>query len=134
MYPIGSGMLAPSTCKGGGLTKNGFVIPRCRSSQAYVLVTVALGLSGFWVSVGSPEGPLTTNPSRLLLPLATLPAVCPARLPKIEAGLIQCSFQLIKLLFHCPGGQYRTSICGPVEYRSRGNPFSVPMISPHWST
>src|SRR6266498_4512032 len=98
-------MLAPNTCKGGGLTKNGLVIPSCRSSQANVLVTVALGLSGLFVNVGSPLGPLPLNPSRLLLPLATLPAVCPARLPKIEAGLIQCSFQLIKLLFHCPGGQ-----------------------------
>src|SRR6266496_4220813 len=100
MKPIGSGMLAPSTCKGGGLTRNGLVIASCRSSHANVLVTVALGASGFWVSVGSPEGPLPLNPSRLLLPLATLPAVCPARLPKIEAGFIQCSFQLIKLLFH----------------------------------
>src|SRR6266705_4475562 len=122
-------MLAPSTCKGGGLTRNGLVIASCRSSHANVLVTVALGLSGFWARVGNPEGPLPLNPSRLLLPLAMLPAVCPARLPKIEAGLIQCSFQLIKIDFHCPGGQYRTSICGPVEYRSRGNPFSVPMIS-----
>src|SRR6266702_4049256 len=105
MYPIGSGMVPPKILIGGGLTKNGLVISNCRSNHCRVPVTLALGLSGFWVSVGSPEGPLPTNPKGLLLPLATLPAVCPAKDPKIEAGLIQCSFQLIKLDFHCPGGQ-----------------------------
>src|SRR6266702_6278046 len=100
MYPIGSGIVPPKMFIGGGLTRNGLVISSCLSIHCSAFVTLSLGFNGLFASVGSPEGPLPVKPNGLFDPLATLPAVCPPRLPKREAGFIQGSCQLIRLLFH----------------------------------